>query len=302
MASLLLNILLYLLFFIYACLKLGSFSCSKTGGLVGETKFFSHNYFQNNQFEGCAYFYTSKMFLNGITETAISCPFETGHISLSLSYFNFNSFTLSLNESDSFKIFCVEVFMNFKSFKFTRGFTSNFLEVPLTSNQTVSMRPFVWMDGCAKVRIIVIYLIIVVRTFNPINVTVSHYLFKVSSMPLARKQRRKFQFARVLNRLLSKLFYLSLLLLMSGDIHSNPGPIFRRLQRHPSTQGIVVGAWNVRTLLEKKRSHVRPTAIVGRTLKSYNIDICALSETRLSGENIISEQGAGYTFFSERSA
>merc|ERR1711867_12178 len=58
-----------------------------------------------------------------------------------------------------------------------------------------------------------------------------------------------------------------------------------------------VGAWNVRTLLEKKSSHVRPTAIVGRTLKAYNIDICALSETRLSGENIISEQGAGCTFF-----
>merc|ERR1711867_114190 len=58
-----------------------------------------------------------------------------------------------------------------------------------------------------------------------------------------------------------------------------------------------VGAWNVRTLLEKKSSHVRPTAVVARTLNSYNIDICALSETRLAGENIITEPGGGYTFF-----
>ena len=53
----------------------------------------------------------------------------------------------------------------------------------------------------------------------------------------------------------------------------------------------------MRTLLENKRSHARPTAIVARTLSSYNIDICALSETRLSGENIITEPGGGYTFF-----
>ena len=33
-------------------------------------------------------------------------------------------------------------------------------------------------------------------------------------------------------------------------------------------------------------------------LDSYNIDICALSETRLSGENTITELGCGgYPFF-----
>ena len=209
----------------------------------------------------------------------------------------FNSFNLSFYDSNSFKIFCVEVFINLKSFKITREITSDVLKIPLTSNQKMSTRIFLWMDGCAKLRIVALYFIFVVRTFNPINVTISLYLFKMSNMSPARKHRPKSHFARVSNRLLSKLFCLSFLLLVSGDIHSNPGPIFRGLQRHPSKQGLVVGAWNVRTLLEKKRSHVRPTAIVGRTLKAYNIDICALSETRLSGENIISEQGAGYTFF-----
>ena len=56
--------------------------------------------------------------------------------------------------------------------------------------------------------------------------------------------------------------------------------------------------WNVRTLLDKKQTHLRPTAIVSEMLESYNIDICALSETRVSGETIITEHGPrGYTFF-----
>ena len=86
---------------------------------------------------------------------------------------------------------------------------SDLLLVPLTLDQQMSMRLLVWMDGCAKVRVIVIYIIIVARTFNPVNVTFAHYLFKVSCMSLARKRRRKFPLARALNRLLSKLFSLS---------------------------------------------------------------------------------------------
>ena len=60
-----------------------------------------------------------------------------------------------------------------------------------------------------------------------------------------------------------------------------------------------VATWNVRTLLDRGESSnaERRTAIVARELARYNVDIAALSETRLSGENQLSEKGAGYTFF-----
>ena len=41
----------------------------------------------------------------------------------------------------------------------------------------------------------------------------------------------------------------------------------------------------------------RSTAVVGRELERYNIDIAALSEICLSEEGQICEKGAGYTFF-----
>ena len=70
--------------------------------------------------------------------------------------------------------------------------------------------------------------------------------------------------------------------------------------RHPNSKSITVGAWNVRTLLENKQSHMKPTAAVARELKEWKIDVCALSETRLHGENKIKEVGARYTFFNGR--
>ena len=60
-----------------------------------------------------------------------------------------------------------------------------------------------------------------------------------------------------------------------------------------------VATWSVRTLLDRDESSnsERRTAIVARELARYNADIAALSEIRLSGENQLSEKGAGYTFF-----
>ena len=55
----------------------------------------------------------------------------------------------------------------------------------------------------------------------------------------------------------------------------------------------------MRTLLDLPNS-TRPerrTALVARELAKYDIDIAALSETRLSGKNQRVEVGAGYTFF-----
>ena len=57
--------------------------------------------------------------------------------------------------------------------------------------------------------------------------------------------------------------------------------------------------WNIRTLLDKDDSDrpQRRTALIARELARYNIDIAALSETRLAEKGEICERGAGYTFF-----
>ena len=90
---------------------------------------------------------------------------------------------------------------------------------------------------------------------------------------------------------------LFLLLLLCGDIHPQPGPVLPGNNRHPDRQLLNVAAWNVRTLLDTKRTHMRPTAIVARELDRYGIDIAALSETRVLGESVIEESAGGYTFF-----
>ena len=90
---------------------------------------------------------------------------------------------------------------------------------------------------------------------------------------------------------------LLMLLLLCGDVHPQPGPTLPFSRRHPNAQLITVAAWNVRTLLLTKRAVVRPTAIIARELDRYKIDIAALSETRVQGENTIEEVGGGYTFF-----
>lgn len=61
-----------------------------------------------------------------------------------------------------------------------------------------------------------------------------------------------------------------------------------------------LATWNVRTLLDVRDGIERPrrrTALIAHELKRYNIDIAALSETRFSGEDSLTEVGEGYTFF-----
>ena len=61
----------------------------------------------------------------------------------------------------------------------------------------------------------------------------------------------------------------------------------------------IFGAWNVRTLMDNAQANrpERRTALVGRELGRYKVDIAALSETRLAEEGQLKEIGAGYTFF-----
>ena len=80
-----------------------------------------------------------------------------------------------------------------------------------------------------------------------------------------------------------------------------------RLPRHPTIcsqkparlKKLTIATWNVRTLLDIRNTNrpSRRTALVAHELSRYNIDLAALSETRISGEDSIVEEGEGYTFF-----
>ena len=61
---------------------------------------------------------------------------------------------------------------------------------------------------------------------------------------------------------------------------------------------LTIGVWNVGTLIDSTCSD-RPqqrTALVGRELDPYKVEIAALSETRLAEEGLLKEVDAGYTF------
>ena len=59
---------------------------------------------------------------------------------------------------------------------------------------------------------------------------------------------------------------------------------------------LVVTCWNVGTLQDTWLGARRPTALIACELARYNIDIAALSETRLREEGSLVEIGTGYTF------
>lgn len=61
-----------------------------------------------------------------------------------------------------------------------------------------------------------------------------------------------------------------------------------------------LASWNVRTLLDRNNNDERPrrrTALIAAELSRYDIDIAALSETRLSETGSLTEEGEQYTFF-----
>ena len=59
----------------------------------------------------------------------------------------------------------------------------------------------------------------------------------------------------------------------------------------------MVASWNVRTLQNTGLGARRRTALIACELARYNIDIAALSETRLPDKGSLVEMGTGYTFF-----
>ena len=73
----------------------------------------------------------------------------------------------------------------------------------------------------------------------------------------------------------------------------------RKEKRKEKRKQLIIGAWNVRTLLDREdtaRPH-RRTALVAKELARYRIDIAALSETRCAEEGAICEPEGGYIFF-----
>ena len=59
----------------------------------------------------------------------------------------------------------------------------------------------------------------------------------------------------------------------------------------------MVASWNVRTPQDTGLGARRRTALIACELARYNIDIAALSETRLPDEGTLVEMGTGYTYF-----
>ena len=59
----------------------------------------------------------------------------------------------------------------------------------------------------------------------------------------------------------------------------------------------MVASWNVRALQDTGLGARRRTALIACEFARYNIDIAALSETRLPDEGSLVETGTDYTFF-----
>ena len=56
---------------------------------------------------------------------------------------------------------------------------------------------------------------------------------------------------------------------------------------------LITGSWNVRTLMDNPKADglERRTALIGRELARYHVDIAALSETRIANEGHLTEDG-----------
>ena len=70
-------------------------------------------------------------------------------------------------------------------------------------------------------------------------------------------------------------------------------------RRRTKAKPLIIASWNVRTLLDRKRSNrpERRTALVTRELQRYNVDVAALSETRFLDIGQLTEVGSGYTIY-----
>ena len=85
-----------------------------------------------------------------------------------------------------------------------------------------------------------------------------------------------------------------------GNRTSRGTPICGRNNERNNSLKLRIATWNIRTMLDGRDNNDVPrrrTALIAMELSRYNVDIAALSETRLSDEGSLCETGAGYTFF-----
>ena len=87
-----------------------------------------------------------------------------------------------------------------------------------------------------------------------------------------------------------------------GGLPQSQGYPTRGRKKHKINSSIkqrplVVASWNVSTLRDTGLGARRHTALIACELARHNIDIVALSETRLPYEGSLVEIGTGYTFF-----
>ena len=128
------------------------------------------------------------------------------------------------------------------------------------------------------------------RNFLEISLTTVFSSPYMTTGKLPTRVRKKVRHYYTLSRcrLVSTLVVILLLLLvLCGDVHPNPGPGVSFLthgHRHTDAHLLNTASWNVRTLLDTKRAAGRPSAIVAQELDRYNIDIAAISETRVLGD------------------
>ncbi|VDL93848.1 unnamed protein product [Schistocephalus solidus] len=76
--------------------------------------------------------------------------------------------------------------------------------------------------------------------------------------------------------------------------------IFRGTLRAARVNPLTLAAWNVRSLLDNRRSNRpdRRTALVARELARYKVNIATFSETQFSEQGQLEEVCSGYTFWS----
>jgi len=86
---------------------------------------------------------------------------------------------------------------------------------------------------------------------------------------------------------------------LDGTPRSSGTPTYSGANKHNYKKSMTLASWNVRTLTDLQQSDrpERRTALVSRELARFDVDIAALSETRLPENGCIEEVGSGYTFY-----
>ena len=201
----------------------------------------------------------------------------TGHV-------HFTNFVVPNSETDSTYVFI-----------FCEASPPLFLYKNVSPNVLNRLGFFITRAGC-----LIIY--ICIAWVKCIPYIKPRYFMSASRKQKRNKVKKRLRIIRLFLSRPRRLLKLQLLvapcflfLLLCGDIHPNPGPVIHRVPRHASAEPLNVASWNVRTLLDTKRAAARPTAIVSRELARYNIDIAAISETRVLGDTTLEEVTGGYS-------